>query len=98
MAAKGHLKTVIYTLAEKGNEMNQVTAVLPSLMILSALPVVVALALLVPALGSLSRSHVTGTSRILWVSLILLIPVVGPICWFIVGSNNTKISQQSTGE
>ena len=38
------------------------------------------------ALVRVARSHVVGIARVLWVLLLLFVPVVGTICWFLVGS------------
>ncbi|WP_431075583.1 PLD nuclease N-terminal domain-containing protein [Microbacterium phyllosphaerae] len=43
--------------------------------------------LLIVALVSLVRTarRLTGTQALLWTAIILFVPVVGPLCWMLIG-------------
>ncbi len=45
------------------------------------------------ALIDILKSEFTGNNKIVWLLVILLIPIVGPIIYFIVGKNQ-KIKKQ----
>lgn len=48
---------------------------------------VLTLGLLIAAMVSLVRAarRLTGTQALLWTVIILFVPVVGPLCWMLIG-------------
>ena len=61
-----------------------------SLFLVEFIPIIVIILLLVPALGGIRRSAVAGAARVLWVLFVIFVPIVGPICWFIVGAGRSR--------
>lgn len=48
------------------------------------------LAMLVSAIVSIARSAANSTTKVLWVLVVLLFPVVGPILWYLVGRRSVR--------
>lgn len=56
--------------------------------------VLVLVVLLIWAMVSIARSGLDPRVRLVWAIIVLLLPVVGPICWFVARpqKSNTKLS------
>lgn len=51
--------------------------------------VVALVALLVWALVSIYRSDLDAVAKLVWAIIVFLLPVVGPICWFVIESRRS---------
>ncbi|MGZ1490699.1 PLD nuclease N-terminal domain-containing protein [Brevibacterium sediminis] len=56
--------------------------------------VVLLVVLLIWAMVSIARSGLDPRVRLVWAIIVLLLPVVGPICWFVARpqKSNTSLS------
>ncbi|MCD1287098.1 PLD nuclease N-terminal domain-containing protein [Brevibacterium sp. GP-SGM9] len=46
-------------------------------------------ALLIWAFVSIYRSDLDAPSKLVWAIIVFLLPVIGPICWFVIKSRRT---------
>ena len=67
----------------------------PILMLIPVLSTAAILILAALALVRVTRSHVLGTPRVLWVLLIIFVPVLGPVCWFLVGPDPKEAKENN---
>jgi len=67
-------------------------------MFIALLIPVLAIVLLIWALVDILKNEFTGSNKIIWVVVVLLLPLLGSILYFVIGANQKITKQESKQE
>jgi len=67
-------------------------------MLIGLLIPVLAIALLIWALVDILKSEFTGSNKIIWVIVVLLLPLLGSILYFAIGTKQKIVKRESKQE